>query len=71
MVKRIYELSYRTTYYTTDSDDDRLSIDMEVQKLFDNLDVFSKNMNDNSISKNSIFKNGDNVLTKASSKKVY
>ena len=71
MVKRIYELSYRTTYSTTDSDDDRLSIDMEVQKLFDNLDVFSKNMSDSSISKNSIFKNGDNVLTKASSKKVY
>ena len=28
-------------------------------------------MSDSSISKNSIFKNGDNVLTKASSKKVY
>lgn len=71
MVARIYEISYGATYSTTYNDNDLISINLEVQKLFDNLDIFSKNINDNSISKNSIFPNGVDTLTKENSKKVY
>lgn len=71
MVARIYEISYGATYSTTYNDNDLISINLEVQKLFDNLDIFSKNINDNSISKNSIFPNGKDTLTKDNSKKVY
>ena len=71
MVARIYEISYGATYSTIYNDNDLISINLEVQKLFDNLDIFSKNINDNSISKNSIFPNGKDTLTKDNSKKVY
>lgn len=71
MVMRIYELSYNTTYNTTNNEDDLVSINMEIQKLFDNLDIFSNNMNNSSISKSSVFPSGKDVLTKDNSKKIY
>ena len=71
IVARIYELAYNAAYSTTYTNDDLISINLEVQKLFDNLDVFSKNLSDNSLSKDSIFPNGKDTLTKDNSKKVY
>lgn len=71
IVLRISELAYSMAYGTTNNDDDFISVNLEVQKLFENLDYFSNDMNDNSISKKSIFPNGVDTLTKENSKKVY
>lgn len=71
IVNRIYELSYTATFSSTNIDDDLICINLEVQKLFDNLDIFSEKMNDNLISKNSIFPNGKDTLNSENSKKVY
>lgn len=69
-VKNINELAQRALD-DTNSDEDRYAINMEVQELFKNLDLFSNNLKDNSISKNSIFPNIKDTLTKESAEVVY
>lgn len=69
-VKRISEDAYGAAYNGYD-EADLITYDLEVQKLFDNLDMFSKNLGDSSISRNSIFPNGKDVLTKENAIKVY
>ncbi len=71
MVGRIYELSYMAAYSDTNTSDDLVSIDLEVQALFKNLDTFSESMKDSSVSKNAIFPNGKNTLTKGNALIVY
>ncbi len=69
-IRRINELAKQALNYT-DSDEDRYTINMEVQEHFKNLDLFSNNLKDDSISKNSIFPNSKDTLTKESSEVVY
>ncbi len=71
VVARIYDLSYNTAYANTYREDDLIALNLEVQKLFEDLDFFAENMKDNSVSKNAIFPNGKDILTKDNSKKVY
>ena len=71
MVMRIYELSYNATYNNTYIDDDLVNINLEIQKLFDNLDVFSKKTDNSSISKSIVFPTGKDVLNKNNSKIIY
>ncbi len=71
VVARIYDLSYNAAYANTYREDDLIALNLEVQKLFEDLDFFAENMKDNSVSKNAIFPNGKDILTRDNSKKVY
>ena len=69
-IRRINELAQRALN-DTNSDEERYIVNMEVQEHFKNLDLFSNNLKDNNISKNSIFPNSKDTLTKESAEVVY
>ena len=71
MVKRIYELAYGSAYSDASSNFDLIADNLEVQALFKNFDEFAESMKDNSVSKDAIFPNGKDTLTRDNSKKVY
>ena len=70
IVYRIYELATQSIN-DTNTESDRRAINDEVQKLFETLDYFASVMKDDSVSKNGLFPNSKDTLTRESSKVVY
>lgn len=67
----INKIAYGATYDYIFGDFDRELNNIEVQEYFKTLDLFADSLKDNSISKNSIFPNSKDTLTKYNAKVVY